>query len=162
MASLIPEPEDTNPDTVDWQALLAKLTKVSGGMMLSRLTNFENTDEPQVADGSRFEINGSYYEVTSNESITGWAGISVSSVVYIYAVPDGATSSWIFSITAPTYDTAKGGWFNGANRACWRLFKDASGLYTNKQELDNPVIIPVLMDDPVSPQVGQIWIRGDL
>ena len=161
MATAIVEPANINPETADWQALLAKLTKVSGGMMLARLTNFENTSEPQVAAGSRFEINGSYYEVTSNESITGWAALAVG-VVYIYAVPAGAAASFIFSATAPTYDTAKGGWFNGTDRVLWRLYKGSSVLYTNKQEMDNPPIIPVLAADPMAPYVGQIWIRSDL
>jgi hypothetical protein len=162
MATAITEPANTNPDTVDWQAILAKLTKVSGGMMLARLTNFENTSEPQVAQGSRFEINGSYYEVTSNESITGWSGIANSTPCYIYAVPSGSTASFIFSATVPTYDTAKGGLFNGTHRAMWRLYRTSSTVYSNKQEIDNPVIIPVLMADPTTPQVGQMWIRGDL
>lgn len=161
MATAITEPAIINPETIDWQALLAKVTKVSGGMMLARLTNFENTSEPAVDAGSRFEINGSYYEVTSEEAITGWAALAVG-VVYIYAVPSGASASFIFSATAPTYDTAKGGWFNGTDRALWRLYKGSSVLYTNKQMMDNPPIIPVLAADPATPYVGQIWIRGDL
>ena len=56
MADAIPEPANTSPDVDDWQALLAKQTKITGGMALARLTNFENTSEPKVAEGSRFEI----------------------------------------------------------------------------------------------------------
>lgn len=161
MATAIPMPANTSPDVPDWQALLALVIKLGGGAKLARLTNFENTSEPQVAAGSRFEINGTYFEVTSNESITGWSGLS-NGPAFIYAVPSGSTASFAFSATAPTYDTAKGGWFNSANRCLWRLYKGGASIYSSKQEIGDGMIVPVLSTDPASPMVGQVWIRSDL
>lgn len=131
MATQIPEPASTNPDTAEWQALLSKLTLVAGGLSLARLTNWDTTLEPQVAAGSRFEVNGAYYSVAVNEAISGWASVSAG-VVYVYATPSGASASFSYSATAPTYDAAKGGWYNGTARALFRIVKESSSSWAKK------------------------------
>jgi hypothetical protein len=164
---VVPEPSDTLPDTTDWQEALSKMSKISRGLglMICRLTNMTNSNEPQVQAGTRFEMNAVVYEVSSDESITGWSGISVGSMAYVYAVP-GATETdpctFVYSSTAPAFDVAKGGHYNGANRALFRLYKTSASLYDFKQELDVIDLTPCLTADPVAPRIGQRWIRVDL
>lgn len=163
MAQLIPEPSQTNPSTPDWQGLLSKLTKTTGGLLLCNLKNLDNDEEPSVLPGGRFEINGSYYEVLLEEYITGWNGILNNRTVYIYAVPGGSNASFVFDTAIPIFSPEKGGWFNGPSRALWRLYKNENGNYINKQIMMNhPFIVPIYDSDPANPVAGQIWIRGDL
>lgn len=135
MADLIAEPASTNPLTADWQALLSKLVKVCGGAEVCRLTNWDTTAEPQVAAGSRFEVNSSFFEVPSNESITGWSGISNGAVAYVYATPSGSTATFSYSSTAPTWDSAKGGWFNGTARALFRVLRTSATVWSEKRNM---------------------------
>lgn len=139
MATLIPEPINVAPETADWQALLLKDTKTAGGAVgTCRLTNWDTTSEPQVASGSRFEINGSFYEVApSAESITGWSGISTGAFAYVYATPSGSSAAFSYSSTAPAWDSAKGGWYNGTARALFRLKKTGASAYADKCLLSN-------------------------
>jgi len=133
MATLITEPASTNPQTVDWQALLSKLVKACGGAEVCRLTNWDNTSEPLVAAGSRFELNGSFFEVITDEAILGWAGISDGATAYVYATPSGSTAAFSYSSTAPAWDSAKGGWFNGTARALFKLYRTSSTVWANKR-----------------------------
>ncbi len=139
MAVLIPEPASTAPAIGDWQALILKDTKSAGGAELTcRLTNWDNTAEPLVADGSRFEINGSFYEVAAgDEAITGWAGISTGALAYVYATPSGSSAAFSYSSTTPTWDSAKGGWFNGTARALFRVKKTSATAWADKCLMTN-------------------------
>jgi hypothetical protein len=82
-----------------------------------------------IKAGSKVEIAGALYEFTADEVESGgtFAAIGNSSAAYIYIVPAGATSTFIYSTTAPTWDVAKQGWYNGTSRAIGGLYKDAAG-----------------------------------
>ena len=108
------------------------------GYQAISLTHFTDTSEPSIAAGSKVEVGGALYEFAADETGTGWAGIGASNTVYLYLVPAGAAISWLYSTTAPTWDTAKQGWYNGNNRAIFQLFKDSSGNYTGKRTIQNP------------------------
>jgi hypothetical protein len=137
MATLIPEPASTNPATADWQALLSKLVKIAGGAIATcRLTNWDSSSEPEVASGSRFEINGSYYEVSSDEAITGWSGITIGRIAYVYAVPGSSSATFEYSETVPTWDSANGGFFNGTDRALFSVYKTSATEYDYKHRVD--------------------------
>ena len=127
---VVEEPASTAPATEDWQLALSKMSKISRGLglMICRLTNMENSNEPQVATGTRFEMNAVVYEVTANESITGWAGITVGEMAYVYAVPGATTSdpcSFVYSSTEPAFSIILGGWFNGSDRALFSVYIEA-------------------------------------
>ena len=99
MAVRITEPAEVNPGTQDWQDSLHKLTKTTGGLLLLGLTNMDNGLKPAVAAGSRFEINGNFFEIPSDEEITG--ALPANGVYYIYAKtnyanPDAATDASFF------------------------------------------------------------------
>lgn len=97
------------------------------------LTNFSSdTLEPTVAAGSKIEIGDALFEFAVNESITGWAGIANSSDVYIHLTVSGASVAASFSTAAPTWDTAKQGWYSGSDRVIGGLYKDGSGNYARK------------------------------
>ena len=103
------------------------------------LTHFNETAEPSISAGSKVEVGGALYEFTADETGASWAGIGNSNNVYIYLVPSGASISWLYSATAPTWSTSKQGWYNGSNRAVFQLYKDSGGLYTAKNSLRNPM-----------------------
>lgn len=105
------------------------------GYEASAITENATDSEPVVEDGSKIEISNEIYSFTGNESITGWSGISNSTQAYIYFVPAGSACTVIFSATAPTWDTAKNGWYNGNNRAIWAVYRDSSGSYTSKNKM---------------------------
>lgn len=138
MATRIVEPASSNPQTTDWQNLLNKLTKTTGAHYIVGFTNMDNIDEPEVVKGSRFEINGSFFEVTANEAITGWDDIVNERIAYVYAIPNSPNpeemSSCVFaySITKPTLDVALGGLFDGTNRCIGWVFKRSATSWEQK------------------------------
>jgi len=122
MAILIQEPDDKNPDIPDWQKLLYRTTIQGGGLLLVSLTNMTNTDRPMVVEGSRLEVNHSFYIATENEEIDDPPDGLVSGQVYfLYAIPHTESLSWQFLAVEPSFDTMKGGFFSGTMRAIARM-----------------------------------------
>jgi hypothetical protein len=126
-------PVVTAATLADARDALGVSKKIKGYQSVS-LTHFSDLLEPSIAAGSEIEVGGTFYEFPTDETAVagGWAGIATASVVYMYVVPAGAAHTWIYSTTAPTWDTAKQGWYNGNNRCFGKLFKDASSNYTEK------------------------------
>jgi hypothetical protein len=101
------------------------------------LTEWTTTNEPTIASGSKLECAGTLYEFTADTDIdpdNNWAGIANSTVVYCKFDPVNLKS--ILTITAPTWDTAKQGYYGAAgsanHRYYGRVYKDSGGLYTQK------------------------------
>jgi len=109
-----------------------QIAKQRLGYQAISLTNYDNDLEPQIAAGSKVEIGGALFEAVSDENISGWAGISNSSDVYIKLIVSGATATAEFTDTPPTWSTSKQGFYNGSDRYIVQLYKDASGNYTDK------------------------------
>jgi len=109
-----------------------QIAKQRLGYQAISLTNYDNDLEPQIAAGSKVEIGGALFEAVSDENISGWAGISNSSHVYIKLIVSGATATAEFTTDAPTWSTSKQGWYDGDDRYIGGLYKDASGNYYNK------------------------------
>jgi hypothetical protein len=155
MAERIPEPASTNPQTLDWQALLNKLVKTTGSFFLVQLTNLDNENEPMVKAGSRFELNGSFMEVITDEAIIGFDDIPDGRVAYIYAVPnspnpgEASTCDFQYDVTPPVFDVAKGGLFNGVNRVIAWLRKDGT-VYKDKTMAGSQWIIDARSTNPLS------------
>jgi hypothetical protein len=156
MASIIPEPASTNPATADWQMLLSKTTQLMVGL---DATVAQGTI-PIIKSGSVFEMSGSYYQSTSDETPTEWPNIATGNIVFIYALPGTDSASFFFSITEPVYDSGKRGWYDGANRALWKMFKDTTTNAVALQQLSNILgVIPITKGDPANALPGQIWLR---
>lgn len=94
-----------------------------------------------IKAGSKVEVGGALYEFTVDETESGgtFAAISVSTPAFMYVVPAGAATTWIYSSTAPAWDVAKQGWYNGSNRCLGGLFKDAAGTGYIGKWLAHPV-----------------------
>lgn len=100
------------------------------GYDATTLTTYaDGSTAPQVASGSIVEISQELYEFPSNETITGWSGISNSTQAYIKFVPSGATCTVVFTSSAPTWSDAKHGWYSSNDRYVYAVYKDVSGNY---------------------------------
>jgi hypothetical protein len=133
------------------------------------LDSLTATTAVTIKAGSKVEVGGALYEYGSDETESGgtWAGIGASNTVYVYIVPSGASISFIYSTTAPTWDVAKQGWYNGTNRAVASLYKDAAGLYTSKYVLTSwsqsiPVPGGARNVIKTSGALGTITVTGDV
>ena len=102
------------------------------GYQSCSLTNPTGNSAPSIAAGSKVEIGGALFDITADESIGSLAGIANSSQIYFYLHVSGASFTASGSITAPTWDTAKQGWYNGSDRCIGGCYKDGSGNYTLK------------------------------
>lgn len=109
---------------------ILRLEKSYEGYNGISLTNFDNTSEPKIANGSVIEIGGSIFEASGgDESITGWAGIGNGNDVFIEIDPNGSAS---FTIALPSWNTARHGYYNGNNRIVAGLYKYDATTYINK------------------------------
>jgi hypothetical protein len=100
--------------------------------MMVGINNMQNSAAPSIQNGSIFELNGALYKTTGDEGVGGNLG---NGMCYVYAVPKAGGASFQYSVTAPAWNTPKGGWYNGNNRAILR-FEYASGAYNNKVMMD--------------------------
>lgn len=135
MGILISEPSDYNPATIDWQNLLFKLTATTGGLLLLDITK---TSDPRICMGSRIEINGSFFKCDQDYPIRGFVELRNSRFVWIYAEvignSFGGTAQLIYSasFTSPTWQVAKGGWYDDYNRRCIAyVFKNDQGILSS-------------------------------
>jgi hypothetical protein len=102
------------------------------GFINVNLTALTTTAVPDVIVGSAFEVGGSIYEVdTADETPSGWSGIANDNQVYIKF--DASAESLVFTTTAPSYSSAKGGWYSGDDRYIAKVYKNASGEAVNKE-----------------------------
>lgn len=81
------------------------------------LTNYDNTTKPEIAAGSKIEVNGGLYKFDSNETIT---GSPADGTVYIRLVPSGDSITAEFTATAPTWADDKQGWYGTGGASNYR------------------------------------------
>jgi hypothetical protein len=79
-----------------------------------------NFAPPIIKAGSVFEMNGSYERVAANTGVQA-ASFSTTRLVYVYAVKNAGNLSFVYSTTAPTWNASKNAWYNGDNRALFKL-----------------------------------------
>jgi hypothetical protein len=121
-----------------FQAVVTKtnqLEKQRLGYIGLTVDEWDTNNEPEITAGSKIEISGTLYEITALEDIDpdgNWAGIGNSTVVYGYLDPNNLKS--VLSITAPTWNDAKQGYYDATNtfRYYLKIYKDAGGNYTQK------------------------------
>jgi len=152
--TLIPEPLDNNPMTEDWQKTLIKITKTSASLLLVTLTG--SAPNYSIKTGSRLEVNGSYYQSIADTAIANYAAIGLNRFFYIYAVPaaGGASLTFSCSISNPTFQVEKGGWFLNNDRAIILAYKNNSSaiwswsLITDNKYMPLDKVEPDLTGDP--------------
>jgi hypothetical protein len=156
MASIFTEPLGGEITYTQWQRLIQKTTFETGGFMALSLTNMNSASAPQIAGGSRVEAGGSLYLCAASENI---AGTPAAGINYVYCVPAGALAGFAYSAAAPAWDAAKGGWYNGNNRAVARLYFTGSGggsQYNGKAILDSYNAVRALNTEQAVPASGGI------
>jgi hypothetical protein len=158
MATLVTEPLGNTINYTEWARLIQKTTFEAGSFIALGLTNMNTISAPQVARGSRVEVGGSLYKCsdTADETITGTPGTGQN---YIYCVPAGASASFTYSTTAPTWNSVKGGWYNGNNRAVAKVYFTGSGggsQYNGKVILDGYNAIRAVNTEQSVPTSGGV------
>jgi hypothetical protein len=133
----------------DWSDFVTQVVRQRLGFMSMSLTNFETTGEALIASGSVLDVNGTVYQFTSNESVTGWSNIATAENVYIKVVPSGDSITASYTGTGPTFDQAKGGWYDSNDRYIGWLRKDSSGDYRYKHTLPVEQIDPILFTEVI-------------
>lgn len=141
MVKQIVEPNNNQIDRQSFLDFIARTTKQGGGFICIGLTNLNTTGKPDIERGSRLEVNGAFYEVESDEPVSGSpSALAWDRNNYIYAVPSNKTLSFVFSDEDPTWSAAKGGWYNngsnGNNRAIAKFFF-TDGWFSGKIILDS-------------------------
>lgn len=100
------------------------------------ISNYDNDAAPQVTAGSIFANNGAIFENTTLATPTNYAGISNSTIFYLYY--DESEGEFTYAETVPAWSDAKQDWYNGNDRAFFIMFKDSGGtLYENKMFIKN-------------------------
>jgi hypothetical protein len=96
-----------------------------------------DTSAPTIAVGSVIEINGSVFEVQTSAITIGSVPGGATDDLYIkLTVTGGTTVTADWSTTAPTWDAAKGGWFDGTNKVLpFVVDYDGSTTWDNKREI---------------------------
>ena len=149
----------------DWSGFVTIVEKTIRGYMGISLSNLAGSAAPVVQDGSVIEINGSVYQFTTAETITGWPS-AAGTTEYIAAVPAGSTVTVIYTTTAPTWSGAKGGWYSGNNRYIGELTWGGSASYTDKliyrRYYDNDAALKFYGDGEIDAGSGEITAAGGI
>ena len=130
MAVMVQEPLDNNPMTEDWQRFLFRTTFQGGGFIQLMLTNLNTAQVPQIARGSRLEVNGTFYSVPENETIEG--ATSSNRWIFVYAVTLSNSVVFEYSEIFPVWDTMKNGYYSssGNARAVAKAWRGADGWFS--------------------------------
>ena len=116
------------------------------------LTNYNSqTLDAAIAQGSVVEIGGALYEFTTDETLTGFSGLSNRSRAFLELTASGATVTGAWTATVPTWDDDKQGWYTTTKRVVATAWKDGSGNQTAKR---------LLVDRDVTQLTGVIDING--
>jgi hypothetical protein len=128
------------------------------------LTEFLTTTIPQVAAGSKVEVNGGLYKFDTNETI---AGTPAAGDNYILLKPSGDTITAEWTTTAPTWSDSKQGLYGTGGNANYRYahFKvNKSGSNYTKYQIAfvNSNLIYIAATSGDISYTGDISITGGL
>jgi len=127
--------EQVNSSDFDYDKILATQEVAYIGKSNITISEYDTSAACVVKVGSRFEVGGSLFKVlTSDESPTGYSSISNSTTFYLYY--DVSEEEFAYAETVPTWSDAYQGWYNGADRYFFSMYKDSGGtLYQDKDFL---------------------------
>jgi len=114
------------------------LSGTEPGYFSVTLANPSDTEAPVIRGGSRFEMNGSYYTVSSNTAVAASA-ISNTCIVYVYARLVFNQLEFVYSTTPPSYDGYKKGYYSGLSRCLFKFvfIRDSTNKYFAKIPVHN-------------------------
>jgi hypothetical protein len=108
------------------------------GYFNGSLTNPADTFVPVVRQKTKFEMNGSLYELASAEVLPSLS-LDKTSLVYVYAVPVPGGVSFEYSTETPAFSTVKNGYYRGNSRALFKfIYLKGSGQYIAKAFISDP------------------------
>ena len=160
MALLITEPDAGPPDLPDWQNIIAKLTKTTGGLQLLDYYVDSVSGDFKIKKGSRFEINGSFYAVGNTEdSIEDLGLVENARQFFVYAVPEVGGAKFIASHTVPRFDVEKGGFFDKTNLNMRALYW---GIKENNAIIIDPLtsVADILYDKLPSTEYDEVAVEN--
>lgn len=108
-------------------------------------TNMGSSAESIIAAGSGVEVSGAMFKATTDTTpnASSWTAIATASTAYLILTPSGTTPTQIltasYTITPPTWDTAKQGWYGSAPstiRYIFRVYKNDTSSHTKKIIMD--------------------------
>lgn len=141
--------------TNDLTNLIATLDAQRADFEALSLSNMENTSAPQILQGSIWNVAGSVYYSSIDETPS---GTPVTGFNYIKGVVSGSTLTYTWTTTAPTWDPEKGGWYGTGGAADDRYlpYKFAvSGAVYLKQRMLSREILNMLNFSNDGLQIGQ-------
>jgi len=119
-------------------SLTDAINYIAIGHIAISFDDWTDGSEPVITAGSTLEIGGSMFLTPGGDDdidVAGaWGGIANSTLVYIYYAVSGTTATAELSITAPTWDDEKQGWYDaGLTKRCvGSIYKDSGGNYDLK------------------------------
>jgi hypothetical protein len=123
------------------------------------LSNINSTPAPVLLEGSLFECGGVLFECGDvlfvSDTDTSIPGTPSNGQNYIYFNPE--TKGLLYSTATPLWNTVKGGWYNGNNRAIAKLFY-TGGQYNGKVILDNYNAMKVVNAVQALPATGGVQV----
>lgn len=112
-----------------WSQFLTTIEKQRKGFIALSLTNYDNNSLPAIASGSYVEISGALYGFSADEAINGTPTSGSTNYIYI----DASDLKPYWTTTAPTWSSAKNGWYDTTetNRYIGGCYYDGTN-YTGK------------------------------
>lgn len=113
--------------STDWSDFSTLVNFSMKGFMGVSLTNYDSTDIPAIAAGSRLEVAGSMYYFATTEAITGSLSTNQN---YIMVTTSSSSISVSYTTNPPTWVPSKHGWYDsstGSQRYIGGLSTDSGG-----------------------------------
>lgn len=130
MGTLLQNPSNVPVSvSADWETLVNTNAAGNAGKNMISMTNWDGgTLAPSVAAGSIIEIGGSlaYFET---EQLPGGIATGIN---YLKFTVSGTTVTPVWTLTAPTWDAAKGGWYSGSDRYSGHVVLVSGSSYEQK------------------------------
>jgi hypothetical protein len=114
----------------NYAEFVSRCEKTGIGMIALSLTNYDNNNSCEIAEGSVVEINGAIFrQATGNTAITGTPANNAVNYILMSAANNAATAAW--NNSAPSWNTAYQGYYVGNNRYVGGCYYDGAN-YTEK------------------------------
>jgi len=117
-------------------AIEESIIKTYKGQAEITLTNYNLDTAPEVKAGAVFDNNGAIFLTDSDITPNGYSGVSSSAFFYLYF--DESAPQMLYSAITPIWSDPKQGWYNGNDRAFYKLYKDSGGTLYQLKELLAP------------------------
>jgi len=110
------------------------------GFFNAELFNPFDNNVPVIRSGSSFDVNGKRCTVNGNLTVQAPSPNS-SCVLFLYVFYLDGEFIYEFSVTVPSYNSSRRGWYNGSKRALWKM------IYLNNTNPPMYLFKTVIADD---------------